>query len=155
LGVVWNSTKQDVLPLSTPIQELDGRDITKVPIPNDTNVIMGILAANRNLGPDSYERKPERLLVLIPISLTMKIYISGFKFSQLEIKVVLSLPIESFEVTPSKKEIFWQMNTVMAPTVVGKGTRPQLSQLGRLKTCNQQITRVTLCGLKRYRIMPH
>ena len=68
--MVCDSTRQDVvLPLSTPIRGLDGQEITKVPIPNNTNVIVGILAANRNpdvWGPDSYEWKPERWLSLLP-----------------------------------------------------------------------------------------
>ena len=72
--MVWNSTRQDVvLPLSTPIIGLDGREITEVPIPNNTNVIVGILAANRNpkvWGPDSYEWKPERWLTSLPESVT-------------------------------------------------------------------------------------
>jgi len=50
----------------------------------------------------------------------------GFKFSQLEMKVVLSLLIESFEFTPSKKEIFWQMTNIVSPIVVGRETQPQL-----------------------------
>lgn len=41
----------------------------------------------------------------------------GFKFSQIEIKIVLSLLIESFRFAPSKKEIFWQTTTVVTPTV--------------------------------------
>ena len=40
--------------------------------------------------------------------------------------MVLSLLIESFEFTPSKKEIFWQLGKLMTPIVVGEGTRPQL-----------------------------
>jgi hypothetical protein len=50
----------------------------------------------------------------------------GFKFAELAIKVVLSLLIESFEFTPSKKEIFWQLGKLLSPIVVGEGTRPQL-----------------------------
>jgi Cytochrome P450 len=72
--VVWYSTRQDVvLPLSTSIKGLDGREITEVPIPKNTNVIVGILAANRNpevWGPDSYEWKPERWLTSLPESVT-------------------------------------------------------------------------------------
>ena len=83
----------------------------------------------------------------------MKIYISGFKFSQLEMsqslcynlyvelgflifaistEVVLSLLIESLEFAPSKKEIFWQMTVVATPIVVSEGTRPKLPLLVKL-----------------------
>jgi hypothetical protein len=41
-------------------------------------------------------------------------------------EVVLSLLIESFEFTPSKKEISWQMSKLVTPIVVGEGTKPQL-----------------------------
>ena len=78
----------------------------------------------------------------------MKLYISGFKFAELALskqltswlfidnyivtfpsllaEVVLSLLIESFEFTPSKKEIFWQLSKLVMPIVVGEGARPQL-----------------------------
>lgn len=58
-----------MLPLGTPIKGIDGQEITEIPIPSDTNVIVGILAANRNpeiWGPDSYEWKPERWLKPLP-----------------------------------------------------------------------------------------
>ena len=71
---ILNSTNQDVvLPLSTPVKGLDGREITEVPIPNNTYVIIGILACNRNpeiWGPDSYEWKPERWLNPLPASVS-------------------------------------------------------------------------------------
>ena len=74
LALIWNSTRQDVvLPLSTPIKGLDGREITEIPIPRNTNVIVGILASNRNpeiWGPDSYEWKPERWLTPLPESVS-------------------------------------------------------------------------------------
>ena len=40
-------------------------------------------------------------------------------------EVVLSLLIESFEFTPSEKEICWQMGGIVVPIVVGGETRPQ------------------------------
>ncbi|KAF8202143.1 cytochrome P450 [Pholiota molesta] len=54
-------------------------------------------------------------------------FFSGFKFSQLEMKVVLLLLVESFKFTPSKHEIFWQMTGITTPVVVGSTkTVPQL-----------------------------
>ena len=74
LAVIWNSARQDViLPLSTPIKGLDGREITEIPISKNTNLIIGILAINRNpkiWGPDSYEWKPERWLNPLPESVS-------------------------------------------------------------------------------------
>ncbi|KAJ3818991.1 hypothetical protein F5880DRAFT_1164843 [Lentinula raphanica] len=51
----------------------------------------------------------------------------GFKFSQLEMKVVISTLVESFKFSTSEKDsqIHWQMNGVTAP-VVGKDSHPQL-----------------------------
>ena len=46
--------------------------------------------------------------------------------------MVLSLLIESFEFTPSKKDIFWQLSKLMTPMVVGEGTRPQLPVMVKL-----------------------
>ena len=47
-------------------------------------------------------------------------------------EVVLSLLIESFEFTPSKKEIFWQLSKLVTPIVVGEGTKPQLPMVVKL-----------------------
>ena len=78
-------------------------------------------------------------------------FISGFKFSQLEMskhlspstvvtltflsfaaEVVLSLLIESFEFTPSEKEISWEMATIVSPIVVGGEKKPQLPVVVKL-----------------------
>ena len=48
-----------------------------------------------------------------------------FFFPSLQ-EVVLGLLIESFELTPSEKKVFWQMSNIMSPTVVGEGLNPQL-----------------------------
>jgi len=67
-----NSTRKDIiLPLSTPITGLDGQEINEIPVPNNTNIIISIYAANRNpeiWGPDSYDWKPERWLNPLPES---------------------------------------------------------------------------------------
>ncbi|CAA7263361.1 unnamed protein product [Cyclocybe aegerita] len=72
VSVVNRTTREDVvLPPSKPIVGLDGREISDIPIPKNTNVIVGIMASNRNAeiwGPDSYEWKPERLLQPLPES---------------------------------------------------------------------------------------
>ena len=41
-------------------------------------------------------------------------------------EVVLSLLIESFKFSPSDKEIFWQMNMIATPTVVGGNGKNEL-----------------------------
>ena len=60
-----------VLPLSSPITGLDGKEIHEVHIPKGTDVIIAILAANRNpdvWGPDAEEWKPDRWLAPLPAS---------------------------------------------------------------------------------------
>lgn len=134
-----------VMPLSNPIKGLDGREIDEIPIPKNTNIIISALASNRDpeiWGSDSFEWIPERWLGASPSSVAGApipgVYSNlmtfggggraciGFKFSQLEMKVVLSLLIESFKFAPSDKEIFWQMNSIATPTVVGGNGKNEL-----------------------------
>jgi len=59
--------------VSTPIIGVDGQEINEILIPNNTNIIISMYAANRNLeiwGPDSYEWKPERWLDPLPETVT-------------------------------------------------------------------------------------
>ncbi|KAF5375312.1 hypothetical protein D9757_009677 [Collybiopsis confluens] len=53
--------------------------------------------------------------------------LSGFKFSQLEMKTVISILVEKFEFLPSVQDAktFWQMNSITVP-VVGEDENPQL-----------------------------
>jgi hypothetical protein len=55
-----------------------------------------------------------------------------FDFVFMAAEVVLSLLIESFEFTPSEKEMFWQMSNIVSPIVVGEGTKPQLPMVVKL-----------------------
>jgi cytochrome P450 len=70
---VDNRTRKDsILPLSTPIIGLDGREMNEISVPNNTDIIISIYAANRNpeiWGPDSYDWKPERWLNPLPETL--------------------------------------------------------------------------------------
>jgi hypothetical protein len=47
----------------------------------------------------------------------------GFKFSQLEMKVILAMLIENFKLEPAKcaDDIFWEMTAIAAPIVRGSG----------------------------------
>ena len=64
--------RQDVMmPLSEPIRGVDGRMVTEIFVPKDTNIIVGIRATNRNKsiwGKDVLEWKPERWLNKLPDS---------------------------------------------------------------------------------------
>ncbi|CAA7265719.1 unnamed protein product [Cyclocybe aegerita] len=110
-------------------------------VPKDTDVFVSILASNSNpdiWGPDSYEWKPERWLTSMPDAVIethvpgvyshLMTFLGGgrscigFKFSQLEMKVVLSLLVASFKFSPSNKEVVWKMTGIVTPTTVGNKT---------------------------------
>ncbi|KAF7327570.1 Rint-1 family protein [Mycena kentingensis (nom. inval.)] len=138
--------KDAVLTLMTPITLADGTVTTEVPIPAGTGIIISIINSNRNpelWGPDVLEWKPERWLEPLPDSvINAKIpgvyshlmtfngggrSCIGFKFSQLEMKVVLSLLVSRFRVSLSDKKISWKMSNVAIPTLEGdKDSKPQM-----------------------------
>ncbi|KAJ3903765.1 cytochrome P450 [Lentinula edodes] len=146
-SAVTRRARQDaIIPLLKPIIGLDGTEIHEVAVPNDTAVIVSLSNSNRNSdlwGEDADEWKPERWLSPLPKALVdaripgvyshLMTFLGGgrscigFKFSQLEMKVVISTLVEKFQFSPSSKdsEIFWQMNGVTAP-VIGKDNHPQL-----------------------------
>ncbi|KAL0067050.1 hypothetical protein AAF712_005834 [Marasmius tenuissimus] len=134
-----------VFPLSTPVRCTDGSIISEVPVPANTNIYVSILNSNRNVdlwGPDALEWKPERWLSPLPQAVSdakipgvyshLMTFIGGgrscigFKFSQLEMKVVLFHLVEALEFSPSEKEIYWENNTIANPTVKTGGKKFQL-----------------------------
>ncbi|KAJ7475680.1 cytochrome P450 [Mycena latifolia] len=139
--------KDVVLTTSAPITTVDGATRTDIPIPAETNIIISILAANRNSaiwGPDCLEWKPERWLSPLPKTVgdahVPGIYSNlmtfsgggraciGFKFSQLEMKVVLWLLVERFKfsLSESDKDITWQMGAIAVPIVGKNSSEPNL-----------------------------
>lgn len=68
-----HSTRRDiVLPLGTPIRGRDGKLMDNIFVPNNTMVMVGVIASNRNpalWGPDCDEWKPERWLSPLPDAL--------------------------------------------------------------------------------------
>ncbi|KAG6907131.1 hypothetical protein DXG01_010435 [Tephrocybe rancida] len=125
-----------VLPLSTPIRGIDGTEMYSILVPKNTKIIIAILNANKDpllWGPDTLEWKPERWLAPLPEAVQEApmagIYSHlltflgggraciGFKFSQLEMKVVLSGLISQFRFFPPEKEIEWQMRSIATPTL--------------------------------------
>lgn len=60
-----------VLPLSEPIQGVDGSLVHEIPIPKGTNLLLGLAACNKSKkiwGDDAGEWKPERWLSPLPSS---------------------------------------------------------------------------------------
>ncbi|KAJ2929646.1 hypothetical protein H1R20_g7436, partial [Candolleomyces eurysporus] len=110
LPFMGREAKRDmILPVSTPVTTLD-----------------------EIWGPDASEWKPERWLSPLPdrvaearvpgIYSHMMTFLGGgracigFKFSQLEMKVVLSLLLDNFKFAPSEHKIIWRWNGIVQPT---------------------------------------
>ncbi|KAH9923737.1 cytochrome P450 [Epithele typhae] len=123
--------KQDtVLPLSEPVNGID-----HIAVPKGMTVLTNIVACNTNKalwGDDAYEWNPDRWLRPLPTAVEEAripgIYANsfsfggggysciGFKFSQLEMKVVLSSLIASFRFERGSKGFVWNLASVAYPT---------------------------------------
>ncbi|CAA7266959.1 unnamed protein product [Cyclocybe aegerita] len=141
-----NARQDAILPLSAPIKGIDGTDFHEIHVPKGTDVFVSVISSNRNpqvWGPDAYEWNPERWLQPLPESvLNARIpgvlphlltffaggrSCIGFKFAQLEMKVVLTLLVEGFEFSPSvDKDIVWQMTSITTPNLDFESTVPTL-----------------------------
>ncbi|KAK7056277.1 hypothetical protein VNI00_002830 [Paramarasmius palmivorus] len=136
--VIRTSTRDTVLPLGSPVTGTDGTLISEIPIPKGTDVYISLIGSNRSSeiwGPDAGEWKPERWLTSLPTTVTDAripgVYSNlmtfnagnrsciGFKFSQLEMKIVLAFLIESFQFSPTGKEIVFELTGVASPRVKG------------------------------------
>lgn len=125
-----------VIPFSRPIKGNDGTYMREVLVPKNTNVVVSILNSNRDpeiWGDDALQWKPERWLSPLPQSVIdaeipgvyshLMTFIGGgracigFKFSELEMKIVLCMLIQTFKFTPTK-EIDWTLD-VSSPNVKG------------------------------------
>ncbi|KAA1478306.1 cytochrome P450 [Dentipellis sp. KUC8613] len=145
IPLLSRTTRADVvLPLGTPITGTDGSKITEIPIAENTDVIISILGVNRSVaiwGADALEWRPTRWLAPLPQSVVDAhvpgVYSNtmtflgggraciGFKFSQLEIKVLLAtlLPVLKFELSDTK--IQWKLSSLLYPSV-GNGVKPMM-----------------------------
>ncbi|KAF6751297.1 cytochrome P450 [Ephemerocybe angulata] len=133
--VMKEAIADGVLPVSKPIITNDGREINEVFVPKGTMLFLSLYQCNREpeiWGPDAAEWNPERWMSPLPSTVTDAripgIYSNlmtflggsrsciGFKFSQLEMKTVLSVLVQRFKFTPSGKKVIWQNNGIMQPT---------------------------------------
>ncbi|KAI0792196.1 cytochrome P450 [Abortiporus biennis] len=141
------AVKDTVMPLSEPMIDIHGRPLSQIPIPKGTKVFVGVYASNRNpalWGDDASEWKPERWLSPLPKKLTDSrlpgVYSHlltfsgggrscvGFKFSQLEMKVVLATLIRHFKFSPSKDRhnVFWNHARITSPSIGPGGRQPMM-----------------------------
>ncbi|PCH43494.1 cytochrome P450 [Wolfiporia cocos MD-104 SS10] len=124
-----------VLPLSTPIHGIDGRTMSSIPVPEGTEIIVGILGFNTDKtrwGEDAHEWKPERWLSPLPrevidaqnpcVYATIMSFLggkrscSGLKFAELSMKVTLSMLLSTFIFEPTGKPITWNIALANYPT---------------------------------------
>ncbi|KAH7907754.1 cytochrome P450 [Hygrophoropsis aurantiaca] len=143
-ATVRTARKDAVLPFSNPITGVNGKELHDVVVPKGTTVVISILNANRNReiwGEDALEWKPERWLSPLPKTVTeagipgvyshLMTFIGGgrscigFKFSQLEMKIVLASLIEHFTFK-APKEIFWSMGLSTPRVKDSQGSKVQL-----------------------------
>ncbi|KAI9066921.1 cytochrome P450 [Trametes sanguinea] len=133
------------LPLMTPIRGFDGTLMKEIPIPKGTHILLHNLGSNTNReiwGEDADEWKPERWLGNLPAALDEAripgVYSHlmtfsgggrsciGFKFSQLEMKVILLVLLSKFKFERTEKPIAWNSAAVMYPTTGEEGTNPEM-----------------------------
>ncbi|KAJ4478576.1 cytochrome P450, partial [Lentinula lateritia] len=147
-SLLRKSIEDAIVPLSRPVRDAHGNEVTEIFLPKATTVMISIMNANRDpklWGPDVLEWKPDRWLSPLPEAIVNSkmpgVYSHlmtfnggsrsciGFKFSQLEMKVVIAMLVENFKFSTSQnKEIFWQMSGIASPVVVGGSNsgHPQL-----------------------------
>ncbi|KAJ7358445.1 cytochrome P450 [Mycena albidolilacea] len=120
-----------------PFTGLSGNE-SAVTVPRGTTLFLGIAAANRLRtvwGPDATEWKPERwferdlhhkvdsTLRLPGIYSGMMSFLGGkrscigYKFAQIEIKMLLIALVSRFDISPTADEIVWNLSQIISPSV--------------------------------------
>ncbi|RXW14179.1 hypothetical protein EST38_g11674, partial [Candolleomyces aberdarensis] len=136
-----------ILPFQKPIKSTEGESLDSIFVPKGSRIMCSLSKCNTDpdiWGPDAHEWKPERWLAPLPNSVQEAhvpgVYSHlmtfaggsraciGFKVAQLEMKVVLSVLLQTFRLAPGDKKIIWEWNTVAQPTtedakITANGTR--------------------------------
>ncbi|KAI0738092.1 cytochrome P450 [Daedaleopsis nitida] len=147
LLIARSATKELALPLSEPVRGRNGALMNEIIVPRGSVVLAHLQASNSNKalwGEDVDEWKPERWLKPLPAVLEEArlpgVYANlmtfsggvrsciGFKFSQLEMKVVLAVLLTSFsfELSDSDKPIVWNSSAVIYPTMGQESRKPEM-----------------------------
>ncbi|KAH9952184.1 cytochrome P450 monooxygenase [Amylocystis lapponica] len=134
-----------VLTLSEPIRGIDGTLMHDVSVPKGTLIFIGVIGSNCNKhvwGEDAFEWKPERWLTPLPSTVTDAhipgVYANlmsflgggraciGFKYAELEMKVVLTILLSTFTFELTDKPIVWNVAHVHYPTVGHESNKLEL-----------------------------
>ncbi|KAF6741777.1 cytochrome P450 [Ephemerocybe angulata] len=149
LPIITRQARQNmILPLSRPIKTTDGKVVQSIYVPKDTIINIPIQAVNEDpgiWGPDSYDWKPERWLSPLPDSVHEAripgVYSNlltfaggsraciGFKFSEMEMKVLLYVLIDALQFDLGKEEIQWSCSGVSTPSINDNELQPQMPML--------------------------
>ncbi|TFY53271.1 hypothetical protein EVG20_g10195 [Dentipellis fragilis] len=137
------TTQTCTVPLLTPIRPTDATQapMNSLTIPEGTTLFVGIATANRSphiWGPDAREWRPERWLKAdaIPgvqtavegarlpgIYAGMMTFFGGgrscvgFKFAQMEIKIILATLLTRFKLSSTSDHIVWNLSQIISPSV--------------------------------------
>ncbi|KAJ6533787.1 cytochrome P450 [Mycena vulgaris] len=122
-----------VLPLSVPIIGVDGTVMRSITVPKGTSIYIAVAAANHNeetWGEDAHQFRPEwwingkadSVMTRLPGVYANTMTFSGggrscigFKFAQLEMKVVLCVLLRAFKFSTPDPRIQWR-NTGIIPS---------------------------------------
>ncbi|RDB25147.1 hypothetical protein Hypma_007406 [Hypsizygus marmoreus] len=133
------ATKDDVLPLSTPITTTSGEVINELPIPKGQKIITSINGYNRRkdiFGEDAHTFNPERWLHSGGVKKSASVGVMGnimtfsggiracigWRFAVVELQAFLVELVGGFEfsLTPDAQKIRRESASVMVPTVEGE-----------------------------------
>ncbi|KAI1782173.1 cytochrome P450 [Ganoderma leucocontextum] len=117
------AVQDTVLPLHEPTRGTDGSLITEVAVPK------GAVAPDRFLSPLPPTVEAARVPGVYPNLMSFhggSRSCIGFKYAQLELKVVLAVLVANFTFAPSDKEIVWNNAGVAYPSVGKESKTPEM-----------------------------
>ncbi|KAI0733602.1 cytochrome P450 [Fomitopsis betulina] len=139
------ATKDTVLPLCAPIYDANGTQMDEIAVPKGSKLLVDFFGCNTSKtlwGEDAYEWKPERWMSPLPAAVTDAhipgVYSNlltfgggkraciGFKFSEMEMKVVLSVLVTAFTFDMPAKTIEWNVAPVWYPSLKEDRAKPQM-----------------------------
>ncbi|OSX59529.1 hypothetical protein POSPLADRAFT_1048841 [Postia placenta MAD-698-R-SB12] len=123
-----------VLPLHFPVVGRNGQTMSEIHVPKGTKIILGTLGSNTSKakwGEDALEWKPERWLAPLPRTVTDVAAPGvfshfGFKFSELEMKILLMMLLSNFTFALSDKPIVWNLAPISFPSVGMESSQPSM-----------------------------
>ncbi|PCH40522.1 cytochrome P450 [Wolfiporia cocos MD-104 SS10] len=134
-----------ILSMGEPVNGLDGRVMKEIMILKGTEIVIGSLGCNANKemwGEDALEFKPRRWIEELPAAVTNApipgVYSNlmtfmggkraciGFKFSEMEMKAILSVMLITFVFELTDKPIAWNISVVWYPTVGTESNIPEM-----------------------------